>query len=364
MFDIQISEELKDHLDIFNDPERIFNCDETAVFLHPKSRPVLATRGQKNVYDVSGTCNKENLTILITGNAAGKIAPPLALVSFKKIPSDMAATANPDWSIGKTPNGWMTCQSFFEYVANVFEPYIKGIQKPVILFLDGHRSHISLQLSQFCLEKQIILISLPPNATHIMQPLDVCFFGPLKSSWKVHLQKFRLTKNMEPKKCHVLPILESLLSKPNFAADLKKGFQICGLCPLNPDNVDYTKCLEIGEFETQENCTQIQANNKCNQLLQSFGESLPISIKKKFDALGADDEWTGNQKLTGLFNFYKSVKYNSNFEDIEDDEPCTSTGIQGVEMLESIENEENSHIETAASFESGKIQLPTPLNVL
>lgn len=82
----QVKNELKDHLDIFNDPQRVFNTDETSVILHPKSRPVLATKGQKTVYDASGTCNKENITVLITGNAMGEIAPPLALVSYKKNP--------------------------------------------------------------------------------------------------------------------------------------------------------------------------------------------------------------------------------------------------------------------------------------
>lgn len=52
--------------------------------MHPKSLPVIAERGQRNVYDLSGQCNKENLTILVTASAGGAIASPLALFKFDR----------------------------------------------------------------------------------------------------------------------------------------------------------------------------------------------------------------------------------------------------------------------------------------
>lgn len=82
----------------------------------------------------------------------------------------------------------MTLASFFKYVVNILEPHIQNVPKPVVLFLDNHSSHVSLQLSEFCQEKGIILVALPPNSTHILQPLDVSFFKPLKSNnWNKEL---------------------------------------------------------------------------------------------------------------------------------------------------------------------------------
>ena len=43
----------------------------------------------------------------------------------------------------------------------------------MLLFMDGHKSHMTLELSKFCEENGIILYALPPSTIHIMQPADV-----------------------------------------------------------------------------------------------------------------------------------------------------------------------------------------------
>lgn len=104
-----------------------------------------------------------------------------------------------DWSIGRSDKGWMTGENFYEYVVNIFLPWIneQKIQLPIIMFLDGHKSHLTYYLSKFCREHKIILISLPPNATHFMQPLDVSVFGPLKRTWAQEVQNWRLRVDAE-----------------------------------------------------------------------------------------------------------------------------------------------------------------------
>lgn len=39
------------------------------------------------------------------------------------------------------------------------------------------QSHITLHLSNFCREKQIIIVALYPKTIHLLQPLDVSVFG-------------------------------------------------------------------------------------------------------------------------------------------------------------------------------------------
>ncbi|KAJ8891144.1 hypothetical protein PR048_010658 [Dryococelus australis] len=60
----------------------------------------------------------------------------------------------------------------------------KNISLPVMLFTDEHSSHLTLHTSKFCDEQGIILAALLPNATHILQPMDVGVFRPLKKEWK------------------------------------------------------------------------------------------------------------------------------------------------------------------------------------
>lgn len=133
---------------------------------------------------MGATSNKDNLTILVTGNAAGEMAPSLALYSFERIPTLMSAAAPPDWGIGRSKNGWMTCEAFYEHNANVFCPYLEKnqIPKPILLMLDGHKSHLSLPPSKLCQRNGIERTAFLPNATRIIQPLDVAFFAPLTKS--------------------------------------------------------------------------------------------------------------------------------------------------------------------------------------
>ena len=86
--------------------------------------------------------------------------------------------APPNFIFGYSDNSYMVAKLFFKYMANVFEPWLsKGnITRPVLLYMDGHLSHITLPLSKFCADKRIILIALHANTTHIMQPLDVDLF--------------------------------------------------------------------------------------------------------------------------------------------------------------------------------------------
>lgn len=65
--------------DVLLNPRRIFNCDETAFFLNPKLKKVLAEKGSKKVYSTAGADEKFNLTVLLTGNAAGELTPPMVI---------------------------------------------------------------------------------------------------------------------------------------------------------------------------------------------------------------------------------------------------------------------------------------------
>ena len=80
--------------------------------------------------------------------------------------------------IGRSDSGWMKSEVFYAYVAEVFIPWIEenNITKPVLFFIDGHKSHLNLEISRFCDENGIILYALPQNTTHILQPADVGVF--------------------------------------------------------------------------------------------------------------------------------------------------------------------------------------------
>lgn len=229
-------------LEAINDPQRIFNGDESAFYLQPKAGRVIVRKGEKNVYAASGD-EKENLTVLITGNAAGILAPPMIVYAYERLPAVIANSVPKDWCIGRSDSGWMCAKTFYEYITNVFNPWIEknNIPKPVILFLDGHRSHMTLHLSNFCKDNGIEVISLYPNSTHLLQPMDVAVFRPLKLSWKNQVKSWKRENPKQVlKREHFAPNFEAALR--NLETDtIKNGFRKSGLFPFGPEYVDMNK---------------------------------------------------------------------------------------------------------------------------
>ncbi|KAL0102680.1 hypothetical protein PUN28_018176 [Cardiocondyla obscurior] len=187
---------------------------------------------------------KECLTTLFCGNAIGKIAPPMVIFSFKRTPGHIASNMPKNWGIGHSESGWMTGETFYEYIANIFYPWLikNNIKFPVVLFLDGHTSHLTMALSNFCSEKEIELIALYPNATHILQPLDVAFFHPLKTSWAKVVRQWRMENNGERiKREKFAQLMQRAINVLEVDIILKNGFEKTGLHPFSSNGINYEK---------------------------------------------------------------------------------------------------------------------------
>jgi len=111
---------------------------------------------------------------------------PMVIFKYKRVPQNILDSIPPNWGVGRSDTGWMKSEIFYEYISNIFYPFVveSGIPFPVILFVDGHTSHLTYHLSKLCLQLNIILIALYPNATRILQPADVAAFRPIKAGWK------------------------------------------------------------------------------------------------------------------------------------------------------------------------------------
>ena len=70
------------------------------------------------------------------------------------------------------------------YLPNGYRNYLSPVfHQPGQLSLDGHSSHFNPEAIAIAVEEKIIIFCLPPHTTHVAQPLDVSFFGPLKQHW-------------------------------------------------------------------------------------------------------------------------------------------------------------------------------------
>jgi len=164
------------------DPSRIWNADETGCPLCPSTGKVLCLSGTKNVYQITGS-SKEQLTTLCAISASGNIIPPMHVFPGQRFKYNPLEGCVPGAYFGRSLSGWMTTELFYGWIVNHFALQIPP-QRPVVLLVDGHSTHIDIETSSFCQENGILLYCLPPHSSHITQPLDVGFYGPFKKSWR------------------------------------------------------------------------------------------------------------------------------------------------------------------------------------
>lgn len=252
--------------EIMENPHRIFNGDESGFAMCPKTGKVLAPRGWKNLYQIKTGMEKENITVLLVFNASGSICPPLVIFPYVRPPKALVKNMPENWILAKSESGWMRSDVFYEYICNDFNKWLNKnkIERPVILFIDGHRSHMTLPLSQFCEENSIILYALPPNTTHMLQPADVSVFRPLKQEWRNTVEKWKSKNaNSAINKLNFCSIFQEALMITEMKGYITNGFRKCGLFPLNPDAVDYTKCVK-NTLEKNRN-----PNSKCETVVSN-----------------------------------------------------------------------------------------------
>ncbi|KAJ8928014.1 hypothetical protein NQ314_019480 [Rhamnusium bicolor] len=259
----------------------------------------------------------------------------MVIYPYKRIPSNIVNSVPSGWGIGTSDNGWMKRELFYEYISNVFHPYVlnKKIQFPVILFVDGHKTHLTYELSKLCTSLKIILIALYPNATRFLQPADVSCFRPLKGAWKKAVLHWRRTNPLvQLTKLHFAPILKEALQQLK-SETIINGFKACGLHPWNSNALDYTKCLgkqnkveevlDVPDEEfykmTYENFTDIIGPEKVKQIEREIEHGNLDNLIEDFKLL---------LKIFKKFNGANEFETNSKYDVFEGNEsPIRITNI-------------------------------------
>ena len=83
------------------------------------------------------------------------------------------------WAFGESKSRYMNGEPFRRWFKDMFPEHC-GSRRPVWLICDNHDSHVSLDLMKTAVENRVKTIGFPPQTTHILPPLDVLIFAPLK----------------------------------------------------------------------------------------------------------------------------------------------------------------------------------------
>jgi hypothetical protein len=101
---------------------------------------------------------------------------PLCLVRGSRDPTQLAiAVSNNGWTNNELGVAWL--KHFNAYT----KTRVVGTRRLPIL--DGYESHHSLEFQEYYKENNIYTLCMPPHSSHLLQPLDVGCFSPLKRAY-------------------------------------------------------------------------------------------------------------------------------------------------------------------------------------
>ena len=177
-------------LDATNASERIYNLDETGCNTNPCRKKLFFAKSACDVYMLAPNCRKTMYTVLFTGNAAGEYLPPMIVYKGKNMYESWTLGGPDGCKFANTYSSWMEDHVFENWFHGSFVPAVAEKEKPVVVFLDGHGSHLTYKTVVTAVAEKIEIVCLPPHTSHALQPMDITVFGPWKNNWRSLLQKY------------------------------------------------------------------------------------------------------------------------------------------------------------------------------
>ncbi|KAJ8889393.1 hypothetical protein PR048_008892 [Dryococelus australis] len=166
-------------------PKKFFYLDKTGVSIMLPSPKIIAETGKKQVGQVEAREHGELVTVCCMIVANGNSLPPVFV--FPKIRlRDCYLAGAPTECLGlPSSSGWMTADLFIKVLQHVQQKTNCSSENPILLLLDNHSSHITVESVSFAKDHGIILLTIPPHGSYCMQPLDISVFGPFKAALRV-----------------------------------------------------------------------------------------------------------------------------------------------------------------------------------
>jgi len=214
----------------------IWNCDETGITTVQKPRKVVASKGLKQVGSATSAERGQLVTVAVSVSADGKSVPPMLIFPRKNF-RDYFTRGGPPGCIGTAnPSGWMTEADFKEYMKHFVKYTRASTSRPVLLLLDNHYSHLSIDVLNIAKENGVVMLSFPPHCSHRLQPLDVSVYGPFKKFAGAAQDGWLRSNPGKTMSIYDLPlVVADALPQALTPSNIMSGFRAAGIMPFNRD---------------------------------------------------------------------------------------------------------------------------------
>lgn len=212
----------------------IWNFDETGLTTVQKPRKIVASKGVKQVGALTSAERGELITIGLSVSADGKSVPPMMIFPRKNY-KDYFLRGAPVGSIGvSNPSGWMTETEFCTYIRHFVKYSRSTVDRPVLLLLDNHGSHLSIEAISYAKDHGVVMLSFPPHCSHKLQPLDRSVYGPFKKYASESQDGWLRNNPGKTMTIYDLPqIAAEALSRAASPVNIANGFKVAGIVPFD-----------------------------------------------------------------------------------------------------------------------------------
>lgn len=173
-------------------------------------------------------------------SGGGERIPPFVILQGKTHLANWYTdgTLPPRWQTGVSDNGWTTNElgvAWVKHFDGSTKDSVRGTHR--LLILDGHSSHSSVEFEEYCKEQKIICLCMPPHSSHLLQPLYVGCFSPMKQAYSRQVVNLMCNRVNHITKTKFLPAFVRIFDASMRRENMLGGFRGAGLIPFNPTTV-------------------------------------------------------------------------------------------------------------------------------
>ena len=218
-------------------PEDTWNMDECGVRIGVAKNQYVYTKHGKEIL-IPHANNREQISLVECCSADGRVIDPMLIIKASTILEHWVIDLPPKYLLHKSNSGYSNDQTSLDWIKH-FDKMTRDQTKGVwrLLFLDGYGSHYTKEFCEYAESKKIQLIGLPPHTTHLLQPLDVGCFQPLKWYHGRVLDYASRTGAKDINKTDFFAVIDEVRREAFKKGTIRSGWRRTGLHPFNPGRI-------------------------------------------------------------------------------------------------------------------------------
>lgn len=218
--------------------EDIYNFDETGFQIGCGGEQQVYTHisnKHKTLY-MADPENRQHLTSIECIGAGGVVLHPTIICKGKVV---MESDFPPDlcnfYRICCSETGYSNDEIQYSWIQDFdaqTAKYCKGDWR--MLIFDGYGSHVSYEVIEYCWDNLIVPFQLPAHSTHLLQPLDVTCFQPLKHYHREAIDMAVRAGDSKFSRREFLAAFKTMRQQAFKTSTLRHAFRDTGITPINP----------------------------------------------------------------------------------------------------------------------------------